>query len=126
MAYGFMFYALQEQAKKHGYMILRVDADTFGTDADQFAVVNLVDERLVSIEPDIDEVADLLGGICTPDAQRKAENANSAPTTRISIRETPYTPTKETASASFIHPEPMSESCRQLIAALKHTAPMNE
>ena len=79
MAFGFMFYALQEQAKKHGYMIVTVDAEQFGTDADQFAVVNLVDERLVSIEPDIDEVADLLGGICTTDAQRKAENANSAP-----------------------------------------------
>ena len=75
MAYGFMFYALQEQAIKHGYLIVTVDADQFGTDADQFAVVNLVDERLVSIEPDIDEVADLLGGICTPDAQRKAEES---------------------------------------------------
>lgn len=54
---GFMFHALQEQAKKNGYMILH-------TDDGRYAVANLNLERIVGVEDDICEVADLLGLLC--------------------------------------------------------------
>lgn len=51
-----MFEALQAQAKKYGYMI-------FNDEGGNYLVVDLVKERIVSREPDIEEVADLLGGL---------------------------------------------------------------
>lgn len=69
MAYGFMFHALQEQAKYHGYLILRIDDGTF-------AIADIIEERLVSIEPNLDEVADLLGGICIQTAEERKAGKN--------------------------------------------------
>lgn len=57
MAIGMMQFALQEQAKKSGYAF-------YSQDDGSYVVVNTLDERVVSIEPNIDELADLLGCIC--------------------------------------------------------------
>ena len=65
--YGFMFHALQAQAKKSGYMLLHID------DSMNIAVVDLVNERLVSVEEDLEEAADLLGGICIQSAEERAK-----------------------------------------------------
>lgn len=68
--YTFMFDALQYAAKKSGYML-------FHCDDGRIAVADLVNERLVGIEPDLDKVADLLGGIAVYTAeQRKARKKN--------------------------------------------------
>lgn len=61
---GMMFEALQEQARKSGYMI-------FNGKNDDYVVADLLYERVVSIEPDIAEVADLLGGICVFTAEQR-------------------------------------------------------
>lgn len=61
---GMMFEALQEQARKSGYMI-------FNGKNDDYVVADLLYERVVSIEPDIAEVADLLGCICVFTAEQR-------------------------------------------------------
>lgn len=79
MAVGMIFFALQEQARKSGYMILKTDKP-YG-EKGCYVVADLLKECVVSIEPNLNEVADLLGAICLYSkderlARMNAEKAN--------------------------------------------------
>lgn len=64
MAVGMMFQALQYAAKKSGYLLLH-------TDDGKYAVVDTVNEEIISFEDNLDEVADLLGGLAVYTAEQR-------------------------------------------------------